>query len=236
MPNSIVQLPRTLCAAMLSLAVTSNCAAQVYRWVDDEGRTQYSTTPQHSGQSAVQLPEIHKENIDNRIEFLKDNAPVICQAHGGIDCSAGPDKSDGSVICRDGFTDAVQSFAEYCTDAKLESKFLIEFPQEPKHKLHREVFRGLQKVDSRQPVALVAELRNTSGIEATNIEVHFKVPYVMPRKFQAIGPTRIPAYGVATYEFPFAQLPPQATPRHIAEAKIRVRCKNCGSVRSGRGK
>ena len=221
---------------LLWLSHASDGLAQVFRWVDRDGKTHYSSTPQQPGQRPAELPEIGRESINNRIEFLKDNAPASCSSHGGVDCSSGADQSDASVICRDGFTDSEQLFADYCSNPKLESKFLVEFRENPKLKLHREVYKGLKKIDSRNPAALVAELRNLSGVEARGIEVHFKVPYIMPRKFPASGPNSIPPYGIATYQLPFSQIPEVATPRHLAEAQLKIKCQNCLGIRVGKGR
>lgn len=87
--------------------------AQIYKWVDEQGRTFYSSTKQEPKAELAKLPEI-KRIKDAPLDQFKEG----CKQHGGASCDRGSD-ADGSVICLDGFRDSPLPFRFACSSAKL---------------------------------------------------------------------------------------------------------------------
>ncbi len=85
----------------------------IYKWKDHSGKVHFSSSPPHPDATPAKLPQIQ------RGEPLTIIPVATCQMHGGINCEAGAD-SDGSVICADGFKDALSRFRLTCLSAKLE--------------------------------------------------------------------------------------------------------------------
>ena len=88
-------------------------AQNIYRSVDANGKVVYSTKPSSNEAAPASLPTVTRENLKAKIEQIKSNTPITCEDHGGINCAAKAD-GDGSVICLDGFRDAVPRFNFYC--------------------------------------------------------------------------------------------------------------------------
>lgn len=88
-------------------------APQIYKWVDDQGRTFYASTKQEPKAELAKLPEI-KRIKDAPLDHFKEG----CKQHGGASCDRGAD-SDGSVICLDGFRDSPLPFRFACSSARL---------------------------------------------------------------------------------------------------------------------
>ncbi len=87
--------------------------AQIYKWVDEQGRIFYSTSKQEPKAELAKLPEI-KRIKDAPLDQFKEG----CKQHGGASCDRGAD-SDGSVICLDGFRESPLPFRFACSSARL---------------------------------------------------------------------------------------------------------------------
>lgn len=105
-----------------SLAILYSCcfsfattlsADPVYKSQDRKGVPLYSSKPKAKGAQPAKLPEIARASFDQPKVI-----GLTCVSHGGINCQTGAD-SDGSVVCYDGFRDAIQRFAMSCSAAKL---------------------------------------------------------------------------------------------------------------------
>ena len=229
---SLYLLPCFIAGSFLTLQESAAADdAKIYRWKDASGQTHYSTTPQHNGQSEADLPDIRREDLSGKIKFLKQITPQSCAKSGGIDCSLGPDSGDGSVICLDGSKDSEEKFEEFCTKSSLESGFYLEYANEPLMRKHSEVFPRRGFSDTRTPTALVLEIRNLSGVDADDVEVYFRIPYVHPSRFPAEGPKEIQAFGVGSYRVPVAELPERVKLQHLSETVARISCSNCSKIR-----
>ncbi|WKZ57591.1 MAG: DUF4124 domain-containing protein [Bdellovibrionota bacterium] len=88
--------------------------AQIYKWVDKDGVTHYSTAKSAPNAQRAELPDIMRAEVK-----LPKVTSTTCAKHGGANCAAGPD-GDGSVICYDGFRDASPRFSFVCSAPKLE--------------------------------------------------------------------------------------------------------------------
>lgn len=91
----------------------SSQTAQIYKWVDEQGRTFYSSSKQEPRAELAKLPEI-KRIKDAPLDHFKEG----CKQHGGASCDRGAD-SDGSVICLDGFRESPLPFRFACSSARL---------------------------------------------------------------------------------------------------------------------
>jgi hypothetical protein len=76
---------------------------QVYKWIDQDGVANYSSIKPNEAATPAELPPIVREKATADPIKLS----FSCSSHGGINCAAGPDQ-DGSVICLDGFRDALE--------------------------------------------------------------------------------------------------------------------------------
>ncbi|MCO6431264.1 MAG: DUF4124 domain-containing protein [Deltaproteobacteria bacterium] len=90
------------------------CADKVYKRVDKDGVVHYSTKPSGPESKVADLPPIMRGELK-----LPESQMLSCGSHGGIDCTAGPDR-DGSVVCLDGFRDSAQRFSFSCSAPKLQ--------------------------------------------------------------------------------------------------------------------
>lgn len=88
-------------------------AESIYKWVDQDGVTHYSTKKSEPKAQLADLPKITKG--DFKVPALERKT---CDKHGGINCDAGTD-TDGSVICFDGFKEAAARFKFSCKSPKL---------------------------------------------------------------------------------------------------------------------
>lgn len=111
---------RLLLASILSIifAISLADAQSVYKWTDADGNVHFSTSAPNPNAAPAALPELRRESVDARIEQLKATTPATCSQHGGVDCSRGAD-FDGSVVCFDGFSDAILPFRVHCSEARL---------------------------------------------------------------------------------------------------------------------
>ncbi|MCB0358831.1 MAG: DUF4124 domain-containing protein [Bdellovibrionales bacterium] len=215
---------------MLHLLAHSALAGDIYTWTDSEGRVHFSTSPHSPGAKRADLPELQHEDLDEKIQAIRESTPPNCLDHGGIDCSAGPD-SDGSVVCLDGFREALLPHRFACSEADLSvtEVFIVDNDGQ--------VVSELERADALAPVAdeqwknyaLVLSLRNNSAVAAAGMEVAFALP---GREFSpATGPEGVPAYGAAEYRLPLAGLKNLVNLRQIAKTDYKVRCTNCRATR-----
>lgn len=206
-------------------------AQQIYSWKDAQGRTHYSTTAKSRLAETTKLPEIQRENIDKKIELIKETTPGSCESMGGIDCSAGKDKKDGSVICVNGDKNSHEKFSEVCLKAKLYSDALAEISQDeiiPLDKLNP------SKLENTAAKKLVVMARNTSPVEASGVSVEVKLTMLSGLiTVDAQGPSKIAPYASEEYVVDLSKLPSQVPPRLLKRARYTLTCKNCASVRYG---
>ena len=237
-PNSLwfafraqcVRLSSEKFVAVVVLAITLStlpaAEAQVYRWTDENGETIYSSTPQHEAQSPAALPDVARENIKQKISNIKDSTPVNCDSHGGVDCSQGKDSEDSSVVCLDGFRDAVLPYEQACSEVKLQAEIGVEYPESPEAVAFDKAFNDGHLIDKRIPQRLVVSVRNLSGIAAKNVTVEFNIPFVQ-RKADAIGPDTVPAFGTEEYALELGPLMLGQDMFRVAQSKLKVSCSNC---------
>ncbi len=86
---------------------------EIYKWVDNDGITHYSTQKFDERARLADLPNLNKGEY--KIGAVNG---ATCDKHGGINCQAGEDV-DGSVICFDGFDGASARFTFHCNSPKL---------------------------------------------------------------------------------------------------------------------
>jgi len=169
----------------------------IYR-VERDGKIEYSSVPPQAGAEPAELPKLGRWKLQESAASKN-----TCVQHGGINCSAGPDK-DGSVICFDSFADSVQRYAFECTSAKLEL-LSISKPDE----------RGIFTV----------QVRNSKSVASQKTQVMFK-PKRMEPGVKLSGPEQIEGFGVGEYSFY-----PSKLTQVIQEPKVAhliVSCENCG--------
>lgn len=212
------------------VALLTPAAAEVYKRVDSKGNVYYSTTPAADNQAPADLPKIHRENISEKINNIKSLTPPNCVKHDGVDCAKGPDKSDGSVICANGFRDAVLNYDSYCGAVKLEVQFLIEFEKQPSPLLHSTVFKGDRKLDPRYPSALQISIRNLSAVDADLVNVSVKIPGLR-KAIAAAGPDKIDSFGISEYRIDLDALEKKPLPHQLARSSVKVSCENCSALR-----
>ncbi len=203
-------------------------SGKLYSWTDEKGKVHFSNTPRNSDAQPAALPAIGRENIDQKIRTLKDSTPENCVRHGGIDCARGAD-SDGSVICLDGYREAVMPFQFECLEARLQGQFDVMLGAEsiPKSR------NFARRLDGRAPTGLRLSLRNLTGVAAFGIEVEFKFGH--RNLHRAKGPERIEPYGSADYVLSFAEIGMLPNLLQIEQSEYKVTCTNCGAVMQSRG-
>lgn len=159
---------------LVVLGATSSraSASPVYKWVDRQGITHYSSTPKERDAKIAELPPIMR----GELKLPKMNL-ASCGEHGGVNCQAGTD-ADGSVICYDGFRDSSQRFLFTCNAPKLEISDISEITDDG---------------------AFTVFLRNSRSVEAKNPTVVVKTPSGNPLKLK--GPSKIDPFGVAEFLF-----------------------------------
>lgn len=206
----------------------SASAQEIYQWQDSSGRTHYSNSPTHSSAERKKLPQVSRENIDEKIRQLKLKTPPNCGAHGGIDCQAGADK-DGSVICTDGFKDALLPFRFSCLEAKLQAQFALQVVDKSM------VLHASKEAKQLLPEAVqafVLSVRNISDTAALNVSVTFLVNGKRP--LIAKGPDKVEAFANADYILPLTDLSLAPGISEIARTTFQLKCANCAGVLTGK--
>ncbi len=205
-------LKLALLSLVLQFLVANICYAdEIYKWTDENGRTHYSDKPFTKGQAKAKLPNVKKVNLKNRIKKLKKFSDKSCVNHGGIDCSQGVDKSDGSVICLDGHKDNLIKFNERCVNVKL----YVETELSQKN--------GVTTIQ--------ANIRNESAIMAKNLDVNFRLKETKDLKFRLEGANDIEAYGLENYTFTSKEKLDKKYPNRKIAGKTIVKCSNCSNIK-----
>jgi len=218
-----MKFARLLICFVLSLSVTvvplnslaeknsANTSSGIYKWVDEDGKVHFSTKPLGSKAKPANLPEIAKESYQAKINQLKSITPDNCSAHHGVNCEAGPD-SDGSVVCNDGYRNAVLQFKSKC----LEAKFKVASIEVEKEKV-------------------LLTLRNNSPATAQGVKISISNNKFRRDQrlgmYQAEGPSEVEPWSVAEYTMPLPPLPDFGN-----SISYRIRCKNCNGVTRALGK
>ncbi len=210
---SLLALANIIFITTLS-AETSSGNDQIFKKVRPDGKLQFSNYPTDSASKPTRLPKLKKENYDKKINYLKSITPKNCSKHGGIDCILGPDK-DGSVVCADGYLEAVLPFKNKCSEARLKVEKA-----------------DIKKLKSRNKKILRITLRNYSPVKAKNVSAEIALNDRLLS--QAKGPTEVEPWGIAeysliyksNYEFDLRDIPD----RREEQLQYRVRCKNCAQT------
>lgn len=167
--------------------------AQVYKWTDQDGVTNYSSVKPHEAATPAELPPIVREKVTADPIKLS----FSCSSHGGINCSAGPDQ-DGSVICLDGFRDAMTRFKFRCASTQLTA---LEIEKMEDH--------------------LSVWVRNEKQIEAVEVAIQMTLP--TGEAIIAEGPSAIAPSELVEFTFRGIDLEQVYT-----LAQIQPTCRNCG--------
>lgn len=125
----------------------------------------------------MDLPPIARENIDQKISRIKAETPDNCFKHAGVNCAAGAD-SDGSVVCNDGYRDAILPFNFSCLEASLQ-------------------VLGLEIPTAR---TIRITVQNKSDAEARQVEIFSTLSW-QGEKIRAMGPEKIAPNALEEYEF-----------------------------------
>jgi len=205
----------TIILALLLVFRTSGLTEEVYKWVDADGRVQFSTTPPVAGAKPADLPKITRQNIDQRIKDLKQRSALSCAGRGGIDCTQGPD-TDGSVICADGFRGAAPPFRFRCTEAKLEVVQMNLLGDD--QQILKEIDEEVTQLSRGAATSLQLAVRNLSDVAAEQVSVQFGSS---GSSLSFSGPARIEPYAIADYILPLGA--------QVFESPLAytVRCQNC---------
>jgi len=203
-------------------------ADQVFKWTDAQGKTYYSTQPRNPNDSPTKLPYVQKENIDKRIQKIKLDTPPNCLNHGNEDCSKGPD-TDGSVICSDGYRDAVLPFRFYCLETKLRAEmFLLA----DKAKKRISFSKSAIPKDPTKLHGIEIAVRNTTSVAAQKVIVEFHIPEpntagMRIQELRASGPEKIEPYGLASYTLVFNHSAYRLRQRELRQGRYKISCHNC---------
>jgi hypothetical protein len=196
----------------------------IYKWTDAQGVVHYSTSDDNKSAKPAELPPISRENISAKISKIKGDTPANCQSHGGVDCTQKAD-SDGSVICLDGFKDALLPYRFECLEAKIEVKQLFFITKDSESKSIAEVLDSeVSKPDS----SISLTLRNAAGVKAEDIAVAFE-PKKNGQKIQANGPTTLEPYGIGEYTLALKSIAPIGM-RALKKLSPIISCRNCKVV------
>ncbi|MCB0346986.1 MAG: DUF4124 domain-containing protein [Bdellovibrionales bacterium] len=203
-------------------------ADDIYTWTDENGQVHFSTEPRGDAAKA-ELPEVRRENLDEKIEEIKGSTPPNCHNHGGVDCSRGRD-SDGSVICLDGFANSMLPYRFSCLEARLRASelSLLDSKREVIGIINKDFKISQEQVLEAGEMMLLITLRNNSSVEAFGVSVHVQTPN--GKKAEAAGPEKVESFGVAEYLLPLKQLPQRLPFERLARLDFKVRCTNCGAV------
>lgn len=199
---------------IFAILISSTCPAQekIYKWTDASGKVHFSNSPLVENQQEAQLPVIERENLGQKIQRIKQNTPANCEKHGGLDCAQGKDPIDGSVVCLDGFRDAIMPFDFNCLEAKL---------------------AATTKVSEEKDIATIeVSLRNESPIKAINIKVKYKLEAFRNIEVELTGPIDIEPYGLENYIFISKDKLDKRYPDRAIIGKSMVKCANCSAVRN----
>lgn len=172
-------------------------ATPIYRYTDKNGVVHYTSKKPSPNAKPAKLPPINRGDIK-----LTKRKLISCSSHGGIDCSAGPDR-DGSVICRDGFTRASARYRFSCNSPKLE----IADISDPGENGEFSVF-----------------VRNKKSVAASKPAVFYKP--LTGKEVKLKGPSTIEPFGMA--EFTYKPNNPEKAPKKKATlAELNITCANC---------
>lgn len=215
--------------SLLSPNVYSSAAEDIFKQIDNSGKVVYSNHPQGDSAERTQLPSIIRENIDNRIDSIRQTTPKNCTAHGGEDCSQGPD-GDGSVLCLDGYRDAILPFRFACLEARLSYNSLQFFDSQGKALS----FNDLDEHNAAQQISSAGvSVRNISNVKAEGMDVVLLHP--KKNEFIALeGPLTIDPFGVGDYRIAYAQLDKKVYFSMLVKLQLKVWCTNCGAVSKAR--
>ena len=221
---------------LLALVVCTARAAiadPIFQWTDETGRVHFGTKapdgalPSRDVQQR-DLPPLTRENIDDRIRTIKAQTPKSCNAHGGVDCGRGAD-SDGSVVCLDGYRDAVLPFQFECSEVRLQTELLVIVPGGSGFLKHSKQLK--RKLNTRKPEGLQLSVRNASGVRAFGIQATITVPG--RGSITGTGPDAIDAYGNADYMLDFTSIDLKPSVEQLEGTTYKVFCTNCASVMRG---
>lgn len=198
--------------SLLNSLFNSPCFSDdVYKWTDEQGKVHFSNEQKKVDAQKAELPQIEKENFEEKINDLKTLTNQTCLNRGGINCEAGKD-SDGSVLCMDGFKDSAEIYDELCTEVKL--TYEIVLPPKNKHK----------KL-SFYPIKVQA--RNTTGINARDVSIKISLLYHLAEDRRYLltleGPNEISPFGIAEYTY----IGKNIDERILRKAHVQIQCKNC---------
>ena len=188
---------RILFLVIFLLNIDSVFAERVFKWTDEKGAVHYSNKPGGSPKAKVaKLPEITRGDY----KVVPPKIPS-CQDHGGIDCQAGPD-SDGSVICQDGFTEALTRFAFNCKSPKLGVADVTEISEDGSFSVF---------------------VRNSKSVASHSTALFLKLPDGDEVKLD--GPDEVEPYGIA--EYLFKPKDDKLVTQKPTIADLQIACANC---------
>ncbi len=227
------QLPKLLLAAvtfslfyflvLLFGSATVSADDKIYTWTDDSGMQHYSTSPSVEKAKPADLPLLEKQDLDQRIKKIKAETPENCIAHGGVDCNAGAD-TDGSVLCLDGFRDAVLPYRFRCLEANIKSEMMLFYENTEQGVRHS---KANARSNSRRKLREIRIIvRNNSAVEAFGIDVELEIPARVKIVEKLSGPEKVEPYGLADYTMSF-DAGTKLTVYQVSGLKHRVRCENC---------
>lgn len=186
--------------AVLLCSAPYSTAEPIYRGVDAAGRTIYSSSKPAKNSVVAALPTIGK--WQPRQVTISD---ATCEKHGGVSCEAGAD-ADGSVVCLDGYRDALSTFKELCQLAKLS---VLAAPQRPADSV----------------LSLTVTVKNESAAPANQVLVSFIINKFDPPLLFS-GPDKIEPYSVADYVVK-TTLDEVPLYRKLSVSDVSVECGNC---------
>jgi len=190
-------IKKLLLLTIFSISSLSVALAEgIYSWTDEKGVTHYSTSPTSEAAKPAELPNIMKADIP-----IPESTQASCDDHGGVDCSAGPDR-DGSVICRDGFRGVRVPFRFTCNAARVQ-------------------IADISEVDERGQFTVF--LRNLESVEAQGLSVTF-IPESGDR-VSLEGPAKLEAYAMGEFLYRGSDYIPIL--KQPEAAQMVVDCLNC---------
>lgn len=195
-----VNFIRLLVLGILVGSTSYSSAEPIYRGVDAAGRTIYSSSKPAKNSVVAALPTIGK--WQPRTNTISD---ATCEKHGGVSCEQGAD-ADGSVVCLDGYHDALSKFKELCQLAKLN---VLAAPERPADNV----------------LSLTVTVKNESAAPANQVLVSFIINKFDPPLLFS-GPDKIEPYSVADYA---VKTTVDEVPlyRKLSVSDVSVECGNC---------
>lgn len=140
-----------------------------------------------------------------------------------MDCNAGPD-ADGSVLCLDGFRDAVLPYRFRCLEANVKSEMLLFYEGTEQGVRHS---TANARSNSRRKLREIRVIvRNNSAIEAFGLSVELEIPARVKLVKKLAGAEKVEPYGLADYSMVFDESS-QLTVYQVSGLKHRVSCENC---------